>query len=204
MQGRDAMDLLQEHADVVAKAIADGLHDQVNAAADLVIAALSSGGKLITCGNGGSAADAQHIAAELTGRFERERRPLGAIALTTNTSGLTAIANDYGYKEVFVRPLQGLGRPGDVLLGLSTSGNSENVLRALRWARQNGIRTIGLSGAGGRRMAGLCDVAIQVPSHNVARIQELHIFIGHALCALVEQTMFPEAVDAHAPNIRPK
>jgi D-sedoheptulose 7-phosphate isomerase len=151
--------------------------------------ALRSGGKLMFCGNGGSAADSQHLAAELTGRFVNDRRPLAAIALSTDGSALTCIANDYAFEQVFERQVRGLGRAGDVLVAISTSGNSANVLRAAQAARELGLSVVGLLGRDGGQLKPLCDVAVVVPSDTTARIQEAHIFIGHALCALVEQTL---------------
>ena len=139
------------------------------------------------CGNGGSAADSQHFAAELTGRFVKDRRPLAALALSTDTSALTCIANDYSFDDVFSRQVMGLGRSGDCLLAISTSGNSRNVLRAAEVARATGIGVIGLLGRDGGALRPLCDVAIVVPSATTARIQEAHAFIGHSLCALVEE-----------------
>ena len=158
------------------------------AAAGLMINGLKGGGKILFCGNGGSAADSQHLAAELTGRYLRDRAPLAAVALTVDTSALTAIANDYSYDEVFARQVRGLGRPGDVLVGISTSGNSRNVVAALEAARALSMRTIGLTGAGGGRMKELCDVCLCVPSTDTPRIQEMHIAAGHMLCELVENT----------------
>lgn len=158
-------------------------------AASLLIDALNKGGKVIFCGNGGSAADSQHLAAELMGRYLRDRPPLPSLSLTVDTSALTAIANDYGYDEVFSRQLRGIGRGGDVLVGLSTSGNSKNVLRALQAARDMGIRTVGLTGAGGGEMAKLADICICVPSTTTNFIQEMHIAIGHMLCGFVEDAV---------------
>lgn len=155
-------------------------------AAGLMIDGLKGGGKVLFCGNGGSAADSQHLAAELTGRYLRDRAPLAAVALTVDTSALTAIANDYSYDEVFARQVRGLGRPGDVLVGISTSGNSRNVVAALEAARALGMRTIGLTGAAGGRMKDLCDACLCVPSTDTPRIQEMHIAAGHMLCELVE------------------
>lgn len=163
------------------------LDDKVRTAGRLVAEALSAGGKLMLCGNGGSAADSQHIAAELTGRFMKDRRPLAAVALTTDTSALTCIANDYAFAEVFERQLRALARPGDWLLGISTSGNSENVIRAVSAASGLGVRTLGLLGRDGGRLASMCEVSIVVPSEVTARIQEAHILIGHTLCGLIEQ-----------------
>lgn len=162
---------------------------EVVAAAEMMTAALHDGGKILFCGNGGSAADAQHIAAELVGRYKRERASLPGIALTVDTSALTAIANDYGYDAVFERQLRGLARSGDVLVGISTSGNSPNVVRALEAAREMGVRSIGFTGEGGGRMATLCDLCLRVPSKDTPRIQEMHIAIGHMLCELVETAL---------------
>jgi D-sedoheptulose 7-phosphate isomerase len=160
---------------------------------DRVVAAIArsmaAGGQLLTCGNGGSAADAQHIAAELTGRFFRDRRPLPALALHGNTSSLTAIGNDYGYDRVFAREVAAFGRPGDVLLALSTSGNSGNVLRAIEAAREKGMTVIGLTGESGGKMRDLCDLCLCVPSASTPRIQECHILIGHTVCELLERVL---------------
>jgi len=151
--------------------------------------ALSRKNKLLFCGNGGSAADSQHLAAEFMGRYLRERHPLPAIALTVDTSVLTAIANDYDFKYVFSRQVAGLGREGDVLVALSTSGRSENILEALKTAKEIGITTIGLTGASGGEMRGLCDILICTPAERPDRVQELHIATGHILCDLVEATL---------------
>lgn len=167
----------------------DALEAEVERAGETIARALEAGGKLLVCGNGGSAADSQHIAAELTGRFIRDRRPLAAIALSTDTSALTSIANDYAFDEVFARPVRALGRAGDVLLGISTSGNSANVLRAVDAARELGLTTVGLLGRDGGELRTRCDQAIVVPSTTTARIQEAHILIGHTLCGLVEQKL---------------
>lgn len=165
------------------------LSGEIERAAGLVSSALGAGRKLLLCGNGGSAADSQHIAAELTGRFVEDRRPLAAVALSTDTSALTCIANDYGFDEVFSRQVSGLGVRGDCLLGISTSGNSRNVIRAADAARSSGMHVIGLLGRDGGALRARCDVAIVVPSETTARIQEAHIFIGHTLCALVEAAL---------------
>jgi D-sedoheptulose 7-phosphate isomerase len=159
------------------------------AAADALIAAYRSGHKALFFGNGGSAADAQHLAAEFLGRYLRERRPLPAIALHANTSAVTAIANDLGYEHVFSRQLQALATAGDVAVGISTSGNSQNILEALTVARQMGVYTIGLTGASGGRMRELVDVLIAAPSNETPRVQECHILVGHALCDAVEQAI---------------
>lgn len=161
----------------------------VSHAAAVATQSLQSGGKLMFCGNGGSAADSQHLAAELTGRFIKDRKPLAALALSTDTSALTCIGNDYSFEEVFARQVQGLGRAGDVLVGISTSGNSRNVIRAVEEAKKLGILVIGLLGREGGALRELCDVAIVVPSLVTARIQESHILIGHTLCGLIEQQL---------------
>jgi D-sedoheptulose 7-phosphate isomerase len=152
----------------------------------MVARLMTAGGRLLTCGNGGSAADAQHIAAELTGRFLRDRRPLPALPLHGNTSSLTAIGNDYGYDQVFAREVAAHGRAGDILLALSTSGNSENVVRAIEAAREKGMTVIGLTGESGGKMRNLCDICLCVPSTSTPRIQECHILIGHTICELLE------------------
>ena len=154
------------------------------------VQSLRSGNKILLCGNGGSAADAQHIAAELSGRFQLERPALYAEALTVNSSSLTAISNDYGFEQVFARQVEAMGKKGDVLLALSTSGKSENILIALEQARLTGMTCIGLTGQGGGRMEALCDVCISVASTDTARIQEAHILIGHLICEMIEQTLF--------------
>ena len=161
----------------------------VSRAVDLIYASLAAGGQLLVAGNGGSAADAQHIAAELTGRFQRERQPLRAMALHGNTSALTAIGNDYGYEHVFARELSAHARPGDVLLAISTSGNSANILRAIEAARGHKVGVIGLTGESGGKMRSACDLCLCVPSTSTARIQEMHITIGHAICELLEERL---------------
>jgi D-sedoheptulose 7-phosphate isomerase len=161
----------------------------VQTAGEHIAASLRKGGKLMLCGNGGSAADSQHIAAEFTGRFVHDRRPLAALALSTDTSALTCIANDYSFDDVFARQVEGLGREGDCLLAISTSGNSPNVLRAAECARRQRVTVIGLLGRDGGELAGVCDLSIVVPAHSTARIQEAHIFIGHTLCGVVEHTL---------------
>jgi D-sedoheptulose 7-phosphate isomerase len=161
-------------------------------AADAIVSAYLRGRKALFFGNGGSAADAQHLAAEFLGRYLRERDPLPALALHTNSSAVTAIANDYGYDQTFARQLRALGTPGDVAIGISTSGNSPSVLEALKCARRLGLFTIGLTGASGGCMRGLVDVLIQAPTEETPRIQECHILIGHTLCDAVEQALSTE------------
>lgn len=177
----------KEHLEV-AKAL-PALASAVSSAVDLIATSLEAGGTLLLCGNGGSAADAQHIAAELTGRFLREREPLRALALHGNTSALTAIGNDYGYDRVFARELAAHARPGDVLLTISTSGNSANILRAIEAARQCKVTVIGLTGESGGQIRRVCDLCLCVPSKSTARIQEMHITIGHAMCELLEERL---------------
>ena len=163
------------------------LPDKIAEVATFLINVLSSGSKIMLCGNGGSAADAQHIAAELTGRYLRDRRPLAALALTTDTSAITSIANDFNYDEIFARQVAGLARPGDALIAISTSGNSTNVVRAVDGAKLCGVKSVALVGNRGGRLAELCDYAIIVPSAVTARIQELHILIGHVLCDQIDK-----------------
>ena len=176
---------LEEHRQVVEKMAA--LEGEIASAGELCGRALAQGQRIYLCGNGGSAADAQHIAAELIGRFVHDRRALPAIALTTDTSALTAIGNDYGYDEVFSRQVDGLCREGDVLIAISTSGNSCNVLKAVDAAHRAGASVIGLSGKSGGALDAKCDVSLVVPSDITARIQEMHIVIGHLICALTEE-----------------
>ncbi len=167
--------------------------DALERAVELVAAGLGGGRKLLLFGNGGSAADAQHLAAEFVGRFMRERRPLAAIALTTDTSALTAIANDYGYAEVFARQVRALGVAGDVALAISTSGRSPSVLRAVEAARELGLGTIGLTGGDGGKLTGMVDLSLRVSASTLsARIQETHILIGHVICELVDRRLFGE------------
>jgi len=161
----------------------------VEHAAALMARSLLQGGKLLLMGNGGSAADCQHLAAEFTGRFRQERRPLAAVALTTDSSALTCIGNDYGFEQVFARQLEALARPGDCVIGISTSGRSPNVLRALQKARELDLVCIGLSGRDGGDMRALCDLSVVVPHDDTARIQEAHIFIGHSWCEMVESAL---------------
>jgi D-sedoheptulose 7-phosphate isomerase len=178
---------LREHSLVIESLYS--LQDSVNVAGQISASCLNAGGKILFCGNGGSAADSQHLAAELTGRFIHDRRPLAAIALSTDSSALTCISNDYSFDEVFARQLVGLGRAGDVLIGISTSGNSRNVIRAVEEAQKLGIQTIGLLGRDGGQLSSLCDHSIVVNSDVTARIQECHILIGHTICGLIEQEL---------------
>lgn len=166
------------------------LLDGVETSTRLFLEALRAGRKILFAGNGGSAADAQHLAAELVGRMSFDRPGLPAFALTTDTSALTAIGNDYGYELVFARQVQAVGTRGDVFVGLSTSGRSPSILRALAEAKAGGLRTVGLTGASGGDMAALCDLCLRVPSLETPKIQQGHIVIGHVICDLVEKSMF--------------
>lgn len=158
----------------------------IEGCADLLLKTFQNGGKLLLCGNGGSAADAQHIAAEFVGRYETERKALPAIALTTDTSALTALANDYDFERIFSRQVEALARPGDCLIAISTSGNSPNVISAVMEARKRGCSTLGVTGKNGKKLASLCDAAILVPSDRTARIQEAHIAIAHIWCEIID------------------
>ncbi|HEV8663599.1 MAG TPA: D-sedoheptulose 7-phosphate isomerase [Candidatus Methylomirabilis sp.] len=175
-----------ESAAVKRAFVAEAL-SRVVEAAGMAVETLRRGGRLLFFGNGGSAADAQHLAAEFVGRFRLERAPLAALALTTDTSALTAIANDWDFGEIFARQVEALGKPGDLAIALSTSGTSRNVLRGVEAARARGLKTIGLTGGDGGRLAALVDLALVVPSRSAARIQEVHITIGHALCEVVDR-----------------
>ncbi len=185
---QEIADRLEEHARVQQE-IARNQIREIEKMADFIISAYRNGGKLILFGNGGSAADAQHIAGELVGRFKLERKALPAIALNTNTSILTALANDCGYETVFARQVAALADKKDVVIGISTSGNSPNVIEAIKAARTIGARTIGLTGGNGGWLAKIADLAIVVPSDNTPRIQEAHITIGHIVCELVEKEL---------------
>lgn len=179
---------IAEHEQTL-EAVKQQLSAQIAQAAEMITTAVRSGHTVFLCGNGGSAADAQHIAAEFTGRFVKERKGLPAIALTTDTSALTAIGNDYGYDRVFARQLEALGKEGDLLIAISTSGNSPNVLAALQAAKEAGMKTVGLSGKTGGKMNTLCDHNLVVPTAITARIQEMHILIGHIFCELVDESV---------------
>jgi D-sedoheptulose 7-phosphate isomerase len=190
---RIILEYAEEGAAVRSRFFADNA-EQVDRAARTMAVALARGGKLLFCGNGGSAADAQHLAAEFVNRFELERPPLPALALTTDSSVLTAIGNDYGYDQIFVKQVQALAAPGDVLVGISTSGNSPNVLAAMRAARDKGCVTVGLAGRNGA-IVPLCDFALLVPHDRTALVQEVHIAIGHLLCKLTDYYLFEAVVE---------
>jgi D-sedoheptulose 7-phosphate isomerase len=177
---------LREHLETVQNLL-DSKMASIERSGQMICEALASGKKVLLCGNGGSAADAQHIAAELVGCYEKQRRSWPAIALTTDTSALTAVSNDLGYEQVFARQVLGLAQAGDVLVAISTSGKSKNVLRAAEQARESGCKTIALTGATAEPLASLCDVIVAVPSTRTSRIQEVHITIGHLWCEMVDQ-----------------
>lgn len=164
--------------------------EKIEAVATIWTNTFRAGGKVLFCGNGGSAADAQHIAAELSGRFYTDRPPLYAEALHVNTSYVTAVANDYGYDDVYARMVEAAGRPGDVLVAISTSGNSSNILKAIEKAKTQGMIVIGMTGATGGKMAGQCQILLNMPSRDTPRIQEAHILVGHILCQLTEGALF--------------
>lgn len=168
----------------------DLLLSKIESVANSMELAIRDGGRILICGNGGSAADAQHLAAELSGRFYIDRPPLDAEALHVNTSFLTAVANDYGYDEVFARLVGAKGRKGDVLVGISTSGNSINIIKAFERAKSLGLMTVAMTGSTGGRMAGIVDILLNMPSLDTPRIQEAHILIGHIICELVEKRIF--------------
>jgi len=182
--------------------VAQELGATIAQAGHLLVEALRAGGKLLLFGNGGSAADAQHLAAEFVGRYEKDRSPLAAIALTTDTSALTAIGNDYGFEQVFARQIRALGRRGDVAIAISTSGRSQNVILGIEAAREAGLGTIALTGGDGGKLAPIVDIAIVVPSTTTARIQECHITIGHVLCEYVDRELLKK--DAGPDNPPPK
>ena len=165
------------------------IEESVVSASELINNSIKSGGKLMLCGNGGSAADSQHIAAELVGRFIKDRRPLPAIALSTDTSAITCISNDYGYEYIFSRQVESLGNEADVLLAISTSGNSNNIVEAIKTAKQKNLKVIGLLGKDGGVIKEMCDIPIIVPSDVTARIQEVHIFLGHFFCLMLEKSL---------------
>ena len=186
--------ILAESAALKSKLSADaGFVSLLSKIAGLVADAFKSDKKVLFCGNGGSAADAQHLAAELSGRFYTDREPLYAEALHVNTSYLTAVANDYSYDEVYSRLIVAKGRPGDVLFAISTSGNSSNIIRAIDAARKKQMLVIGMTGETGGKMVNLCDHIIRIPSKDTPRIQECHILAGHIICELVEMELFPTA-----------
>lgn len=198
-----ALKKVMDHANagiVARKAFFETKSEIVVEIARAMAVCLASGGKVMFCGNGGSAADCQHLAAEFTNRFKLERPPLPGLALTTDTSALTAIGNDYSFDEIFSKQLQALGRPGDILVGLSTSGTSSNVIRAMREAKRVDIITVGLAGQSGSEMATVSDFLVTVPSGDTPIVQEIHIAVGHMFCHLVDHFLF-EAVAELTPYL---
>ena len=177
---------LEEHLDSL-KILLDTKLDQIEQTGNLICRTLTAGNKILLCGNGGSAADAQHIAAELVGRYERQRGAWPAVALTTDTSALTALSNDFGYDEVFARQVQALANRGDLLIAISTSGKSPSIIRAVERAKELGCQTLALAGSDGGPLAALCDEALVVASERTSRVQEAHITIGHLWCEMVDQ-----------------
>ncbi len=187
--------IIQSSIDVKIEILNDNnFIERIDGSCDLITNALKEGKKLLFCGNGGSAADAQHLAAEFSGRFYIDRKALPAEALHVNTSYLTAVANDYGYDLVYARIVDGIANEGDVLIALSTSGNSTNIIHALEKAKEKGMLTIGLTGKSGGKLKSICDILFNVPSEDTPRIQESHIMIGHIICQLVEEKYFNECV----------
>lgn len=184
VESRPFLNYLKEHLELFATL--DVLDNEINSVINICVSSLQNGGKLLFCGNGGSAADSQHLAAEFTGRFINDRKPIAALSLTTDTSALTCISNDYNFSDIFLRQLQALGKDGDCLFAISTSGNSSNVIKAVKLAKSMGIHTIGLLGNNGGELSKLCDNKIIIPSNTTARIQEAHILIGHSICRGVE------------------
>lgn len=176
---------LTEHAETM-QALGEHCDEQIRQCAAMLVETFRAGNKVLLCGNGGSAADAQHIAAEFVGRYENERQALPAISLTTDTSALTALANDYDFERIFARQVEALANSGDCLIAISTSGNSPNVISAVMKAREKGCKVIGMTGSGGKKLAGLCDACLMVPSARTARIQEAHITVAHIWCEIVE------------------
>ena len=177
--------LFSDHIRVISE-VKDNLSNEIQDASNAVLNSLNNGGKVIFMGNGGSASDAQHLSAEFVGRFVKERKPLAAISLATDTSALTAIGNDYGYEKIFTRQLEALAKEGDIVIGISTSGNSENIFRALETARSLKCFTIGLLGKDGGKCRPVCDIDITINSNVTARIQEAHILIGHIICEIID------------------
>ena len=176
---------LQQHLDAI-RSLLDSQLNEIEQAGLLIVQTLQAGNKVLLCGNGGSAADAQHLAAELVGRYEKHRRAYPAVALNTDTSALTAISNDYGYEGVFARQVEALAVPGDLLIAISTSGKSPNVLKAADKARELGAKVIGLTGCSGQPLSAHCDLVVVVPSDRTSRVQEAHITIGHLWCEMID------------------
>jgi len=183
---------IKEKENILKGLVNSGYLEKTTDAGEILVRTLQSGNKILLAGNGGSAADAQHFAAELTGRFEKERQALPAISLCTDPSVVTSIGNDYGYDIVFSRQVQGLGLAGDTFIGISTSGNSNNIIQGIIQAQKNGMKVICLLGKKGGKAEKLCDVSLVVPSQNIQRIQEVHVFTIHLLCKMIEMKLFEE------------
>ena len=179
---------LEEHLETIQSLLNSKLAE-IERTGNLICQTLTAGNKILLCGNGGSAADAQHIAAELVGRYEQQRRAFPAIALTTDTSALTALSNDYGYEQVFARQVLGLAVEGDLLIAISTSGKSHNIVKAVEQAKQIGCQTLALTGCSGEPLASICDAALVIPSERTSRVQEAHITIGHLWCEMVDRVL---------------
>ena len=179
---------LEEHLETI-QSLLDAKLGEIERAGSLICQTLAAGNKILLCGNGGSAADAQHIAAELVGRYEQQRRAFPAIALTTDTSALTALSNDYGYDQVFARQVLGLATKGDLLIAISTSGKSNNIVKAVEEAKRIGCQSLALTGCSGEPLASLCDFAVVIPSERTSRVQEAHITIGHLWCEMVDRAV---------------
>jgi D-sedoheptulose 7-phosphate isomerase len=186
------LERLQDSLAIKSQMLTSDCVGQATAAAEVMITSLRAGGKILFFGNGGSSMDAGHLAAELAGRFYRDRPGLAGISLSDGTASLTAIANDYAYDDVFARQIRGLGRPGDVAVGLTTSGNSANVVNALLAARETGLVTVALTGSSGGKVAAIADLCIRVPTDDTPRVQEACMHLGHTICEIVEREMFPE------------
>jgi D-sedoheptulose 7-phosphate isomerase len=186
------LDRLKDSLAIKSQMLSSDCVGQATAVAEVMITSLRAGGKILFFGNGGSAMDAGHLAAELAGRFYRDRPGLAGISLSDGTAALTAIANDYAYDDVFARQIRGLGRPGDVAVGLTTSGNSANVVNALLAARETGLVTVALTGSSGGKVAAIADLCIRVPTDDTPRVQEACMHLGHTICEIVEREMFPE------------
>jgi len=177
---------IQQHLELVNLLNAD-LRHQIEKSSNLILDSLQQDGMIVWCGNGGSASDAEHLSAELLGRFQEDRKALKSVALSANSSTVTSIANDYGYEQLFARQIEGLCDSKDILVAISTSGNSKNVIAAVAKAKEKGVKTIGLLGNEGGALASKCDLSLIIPSDNTARIQEMHILIGHIICEIVDQ-----------------
>lgn len=184
-------DIIQNSISVKQKVLEDeSIISSIQEITEKIAGCFECDGKVLFCGNGGSAADAQHLAAEFSGRFYFDREPLNSEALHVNTSYLTAVGNDYSFDEIYSRIVKAKGRDGDILVGISTSGNSQNIVNALKQAKKQGITTIGFTGESGGKMKEVCDYIIQIPSNDTPRIQESHMLVGHIICELVEETLF--------------